>query len=222
MFLNQKFLLSFVLQQSEGINSTSSSVSGEADLFTLIHEPEVVVALKRWFKLKSPTGFGEQHLLSFLRELTDFPDFKILDIFDAWDATHRGALLFEEFFVLLALLVARSTCKLTQFLYIYGSQLTNLFAIAPADTEAPAIPTVTVLFVGFLLDIESVTQRANAVFDLDHEEALLPEKFLVVMFWVFIEFEKMSRDCKSTRAIAIVPKGTSAGTRFKSKACTIL
>lgn len=237
MFLNQKFLHKF-LTQSLTQKDESPGKPSDLDMFELFYQPEVVAQLRRWFKLEAPSGYlGEYQVLGFMRDLTDFADHKILDVFDGWDKHARGQLAFPDFFILLSMLIARSTSNLTRFLYLHGSHLADVVCSAanassagsPADRETANTLILTLLFLGFTLDLEPLVHRAIALFDLEHIDYIDHNMFELVMFWICTEHDKLSSQATRLHAPMVVAarptslaNARNARDRLKSKACTVL
>jgi len=123
---------------SESVLSAASAQQTVVSPFEFIYSEKGFSNLKKWFA-QNATGsknqFNENQFITFLRELTDLGDHQILEVFDTFDHNHQGAITFNEFFLIISLLVARETGQTTRFLYSIIVELKLLFVQAIHSTS---------------------------------------------------------------------------------------
>ncbi|GAM24031.1 hypothetical protein SAMD00019534_072060 [Acytostelium subglobosum LB1] len=105
-------------------------------LFEKLYTESGFNTAKNWYERNTQqTDFtmGEAQFLLFMRHLTDFSYFHILDLFDALDRDDIGVVGFEEFFLIIALFASRECGQTTKFLYQHSRVMFEILAAGGAD-----------------------------------------------------------------------------------------
>eukprot|EP00013_Stygamoeba_regulata_P004318 CAMPEP_0177631394 /NCGR_PEP_ID=MMETSP0447-20121125/1728_1 /TAXON_ID=0 /ORGANISM="Stygamoeba regulata, Strain BSH-02190019" /LENGTH=262 /DNA_ID=CAMNT_0019132879 /DNA_START=52 /DNA_END=840 /DNA_ORIENTATION=- len=117
-------------KSSKILHKAKASAAAEMTIqnpFDTLHTQTGIDNLKLWFQMNAPTGkMDENQFIKVLRALSDFRDYEIIEIFDIFDPLDEGMIVFDDFFLLLAMLAARLTGQSTQFLYRHGKQMFQL------------------------------------------------------------------------------------------------
>lgn len=158
--------------------------------FDFIYSEKGFSNLKKWFSQNASSNknlFNENQFITFLRELTDFGDHQILEVFDTFDHNDQGAISFNEFFLIISLLVARETGQTTRFLYLHGREIFDLMA----DRNSKSLTFEQFSRLGFIIGMSEDQIFANLKdFNLDLFNLISYEDFLLYYFAIFDDWDK--------------------------------
>eukprot|EP01116_Phalansterium_solitarium_P012284 TRINITY_DN28444_c0_g1_i1.p1 TRINITY_DN28444_c0_g1~~TRINITY_DN28444_c0_g1_i1.p1 ORF type:complete len:247 (-),score=35.49 TRINITY_DN28444_c0_g1_i1:82-822(-) len=161
-------------------------------IYEKLHSETGAGQAKKWFLVKAANcpgdnALSEELILQYLRKLTDFDDYVILEIFDLLDWQDSGLLAFNEFLMLTALIVAREAGLCVHFLEHYGQRMFDVLA----DPTTKEIEFSKYARIGFILGVsEYDVVKALKMFDMTASTRLSSEEFLRVSRALLLEFDQ--------------------------------
>eukprot|EP01102_Stenamoeba_stenopodia_P011648 TRINITY_DN3599_c0_g1_i1.p1 TRINITY_DN3599_c0_g1~~TRINITY_DN3599_c0_g1_i1.p1 ORF type:complete len:445 (-),score=100.73 TRINITY_DN3599_c0_g1_i1:24-1358(-) len=175
---------------SDGSPGAATTQQIAVSPFDFIYSEKGFSNLKKWFSINA-TGntnqFNENQFITFLRELTDLGDHQILEVFDTFDHNHQGAITFNEFFLIISLLVARETGQTTRFLYLHGKEIFEMLM----GKEGNAITFEEFSRLGFIIGLtEDQVFAILKDFNLNLFNPIYYEDFMLYYYAVFDEWDK--------------------------------
>ncbi|KAH3745864.1 hypothetical protein Pelo_12729 [Pelomyxa schiedti] len=87
------------------------------------------------------SGFAlsEVQFIDFMRKMTDFPDYKILHLFDTFDRNDSGHITGDELYVIVALYASYACSQTALFLYLHGNDIFDILCGPPGAASPSAV-----------------------------------------------------------------------------------
>jgi len=141
-YVNSKFLEQLLRARGDPNEDTDKDkekhqTENDKTFFEDIFTETALTNLRKWFADHATTRtnqLDENQFVAFMRNLTCFPDYRILEILDIFDINDSGAINWDDFFILVALFAALESKKCTQFFYKWKNKIFELLAHQGANT----------------------------------------------------------------------------------------
>mmetsp|Transcript_34570 Transcript_34570/g.97493 ORF Transcript_34570/g.97493 Transcript_34570/m.97493 type:complete len:246 (+) Transcript_34570:15-752(+) len=173
-----------------GGGESAGGLPDQTNLFEALYAKDNIERLKTQFEsLSAPQGYmTENQFLSFMRNLTDFRDHEIIEIFDFVDTNSTGGVGFNEYFLIVSMMSSRTSAQTTHFLYLHGREVFDMILDPTAQQSKLTFERFSRL--GFIMGL-SETQIVASLkdFDFDVFSFISFDEFMMYYFVVLDDFD---------------------------------